>query len=251
VWVHHTPPDQVGEAMHRVLPDPALSLAFGCSREPGGRPAEPRLLLIGPKTRPFVFRLIPGYELTAVRLKLEWVGAVLGLVPAEHRDSQPELSALLPRLAGPTLDRLCETRTPEHALAVLGAEVARALSRGRPGPPGVESRALDLVRAAAGWLTVDQVAMRMGVSPRHLRRTVRRAAGLSLKAYARTLRFLQAVAAADRSPQPAWARIAADAGFCDQSHLVRECRALAGMAPVQVDRERRAESGMSNRRQAC
>jgi AraC-like DNA-binding protein len=49
---------------------------------------------------------------------------------------------------------------------------------------------------------------------------------------------------------PQWARIAADAGFCDQSHLVRESRALCGMAPAAVDRERRAEAEMSNRRRA-
>jgi methylphosphotriester-DNA--protein-cysteine methyltransferase len=97
---------------------------------------------------------------------------------------------------------------------------------------------------------VDTVADRVGASARHLRRTVRHRAGVSLKGYARTLRFLAAVGDADRAVVPQWARIAADAGFCDQSHLVRESRALCGMAPAAVDRERRAEAEMSNRRRA-
>ena len=74
-------------------------------------------------------------------------------------------------------------------------------------------------------------------------------AGVSLKGYARISRFLAAVTDADRAEVPQWARIAADTGFCDQSHLVRESPPL-GMAPAAVDRERRAEAEMSNRRRA-
>jgi AraC-like DNA-binding protein len=250
VWTHLTPADAGGEAMHRVLPDPALSLAFACRREPDGRPIEPRMVLIGPKRRPFLFRPAPGYQLVAIRLKLEWVGPLLGLVPDEHADSQPDLAAVLPRLAESALQRLGDTRTPEHALVVLTDAVRRWVGAEPRYRPGVEGAALDLIRATAGRAPVDGVAAGVGVSPRHLRRTVRRRAGVSLKHYGRTMRFLAAVAEADRSPAPRWARIAADAGFCDQSHLVRESRALCGMAPVEVDRERRAEAGISNRRRA-
>jgi methylphosphotriester-DNA--protein-cysteine methyltransferase len=74
-----------------------------------------------------------------------------------------------------------------------------------------------------------------------------RRTGVSLKAYARTTRFLHAMTTADRTPAPGWARLAADAGFADQSHLVRECRALTGMTPGAVHAERRVEAEISNR----
>ena len=86
VWTHLTASDAGPEAAHRVLPDPALSLAFGCRREPGGRPIDPHMLLIGPKSRPFHFRPPAGSQLVAVRLKLEWAGPLLGLVPVDHLD---------------------------------------------------------------------------------------------------------------------------------------------------------------------
>jgi AraC-like DNA-binding protein len=54
-------------------------------------------------------------------------------------------------------------------------------------------------------------------------------------------RLLTAVTHADRSTGPSWAAIAAESGFCDQSHLVRECRAIAGLAPGEIHRERRAQ----------
>jgi AraC-like DNA-binding protein len=248
VWTHLTPHEAGDDASHRVLPDPALSLAFACRRERDGRPVDPQMLLIGPKSRPFLFRPCPGYQLVALRLKLEWVEPLLDLAPAEHTDVHCDLGTLLPRFTPSALQRLVDTRTPEDATAVL-TDAVRAWAEPRH-RPGVEGAALDFVRDCAGRVSMDRVATRIGASARHLRRTVRRRAGVSLKHYGRTMRFLAAVAQADRARAPHWARIAADAGFCDQSHLVRESRALCGMAPVAVDRERRAEAGTSNRRRA-
>jgi AraC-like DNA-binding protein len=250
VWTHITPADAAPEAMHRVLPDPALSLAFACRREAGGRALDPRMLLIGPKSRPFLFRPPPGYQLIALRLKLEWVEPLLGLEPVEHQDSQPDLASVLPRFTASVLPRLEDTWTPDRAVGVLAEALHRWAGAEPRHRPRVEGTALDLLRASDGRTPVDLVAAQVGTSARHLRRTVRRRAGVSLKGYARTLRFLAAVADADRAVVPQWARIAADAGFCDQSHLVRESRALCGMAPAAVDRERRAEAEMSNRRRA-
>jgi AraC-like DNA-binding protein len=248
VWTHLTPPEAGREAVHRVLPDPALSLAFGCRREMDGRPVDPRMLLIGPKRRPFLFAPAPGFELVAVRMKLEWVEPLLGLAPAELADTQPDLAVFFPRLAESALQRLSDTRTPARAIAVL-TDVVRRWAEPRH-LPGIEGAALDLVRHAGGRLEISRVAARLSASPRHLRRLVKRRAGVSLKQYGRTMRFLTAVTEADRAPAPQWARIAADAGFCDQSHLVRESHALCGMSPAAVDWERRAEAETSNRRRA-
>src|SRR2546423_8138573 len=74
LWTYRAPWDAALPAgtMHRVLPDPAVSLAFGCFRAPGGEPVESSLLLIGPKTRPAWVTYPRGYEMAAVRMKLEW-----------------------------------------------------------------------------------------------------------------------------------------------------------------------------------
>jgi AraC-like DNA-binding protein len=250
VWTHLTPPDTGPTARHRVLPDPALSLAFACRREPDGRPIDPRMLLIGPKTRPFLFHPPSGYQVAALRLKLEWAEPLLDLVPTEHLDSQPDLASVLPGFAAFAVSRLEGTRTPDHAVAVLVESLRQWVGAEPRHRPGAEGLALDLLRASRGRSGLDAVLGRVPTSARHLRRTVRRRAGVSLKGYARTLRFLAAVTDADRAGAPQWARIAADSGFSDQSHMVRESRALCGMPPAAVDRERRAEAEMFNRRRA-
>ena len=248
LWVYETPRNVALDAVtHRVLPDPALSVAFCCHREAGGRVAGPRVLLVGPKTRPHLCTFERGYEMTAVRVKLEWVESVLAVVPTDHQDALDDLSLVQPGVAARLLDALVETRTPEQAVATLAAALGRHAGRASERRPPAAARALDLVRRLGGRLTVEELAARTALSVRHLRRTVRREAGVSLKGYARTVRLLHAVTTADRVPEPAWARVAADAGFCDQSHLVRECRALCGLAPGEVYRERRAEAEISNR----
>jgi AraC-like DNA-binding protein len=235
------------EISHRVLPDPAVSLAFWCSRDPSGRPVSPRLALIGAKSRPHLVRFEAGCEITALRLKLEWIEPVLGLVPGEHEDTEHDLPAILPNFGMPLFDGLVETRTSTEAAGLLESAVARQLCRTRVERAKVPGRALDLVRRARGCVPIDVVAQHMGVSMRHLRRLVQQAAGVSLKAYARAQRIVGAMTAADHMNCPQWARLAADSGFYDQSHLVRECRALCGMTPVAVHRERRLEAELSNR----
>jgi AraC-like DNA-binding protein len=248
VWLHRSP-DELPPgpaAMHRVLPDPSLSLAFYCRRGPGGIPSDPRLVVIGPKTRPHIFAFVPRQEIAAVRVKLEWVAPLLGLVPCEHGDAEHDVPDAGPALARTLFQRLVDTRDGHQALSCLADLVAWRAGRLPREGPAMAAHALDLVRASLGRVTVEQVAGRMGVALRSLRRGVQRDAGISLKEYARITRLLRAVTVADGSDRPSWAAIAADSGFCDQSHLVRECRALAGLAPGQVYRERRAQAETSN-----
>jgi len=243
VWIHCAPselPTGPG-ARHRVLPDPALSLAFSCRRDSWGRPLDPAVVVIGPKHRPHIFAFRPGRELSAVRVKLEWSARLLGLEPADHGDAERDLAQVHAGLLAELLEPLADTRDADQAAALLAGLIGRRAARLDARPPSPASHALELVRRSAGTVSVDRAAARVGAPLRTLHRAVRREAGVSLKRFARITRLLTAVTRADRSAGPSWAAIAADSGFCDQSHLVRECRALAGLAPGEIHRERRAQ----------
>lgn len=248
-WIHRAPAEEHPgpQGMHRVLPDPSLNLAFRCRRTADDRPMEPGLVIIGPKTRPFLFRFRPGHEIASVKVKLEWAKYLLRLDPADHLEAEHDLALVHPDLAGRLLESLARTRSAGEAVAVLVGALQALRDITAPGTPRAVAPALDMVRAAAGRLRIEVMADRMGVSLRQLRRAVRAEAAIPLKAYARMTRLNAAMAAADRCDRPQWARIACDAGFCDQSHLVRECRMLAGLAPGLAHRERRAQADLSNR----
>ena len=94
---------------------------------------------------------------------------------------------------------------------------------------------------------MESVASEVGLSPRQLRRRVRSDLGIGLKAFARMLRVLAVITEADRASRPRWAALAADAGYADQAHLVRDCQALCGRTPGDLHRERRAEAPADDR----
>ena len=76
-WRHHAATDDV---RHRVVPDLALSLCYMGA-------GEQRLWLIGPVSRARIFQPGAGHRMAAVRLKIEWCRALLGISPHEHENA--------------------------------------------------------------------------------------------------------------------------------------------------------------------
>lgn len=247
-WTHHTPPgNPVAGAAHRVLPDPALSVAYWAQSDEHGCPVKDGVVLVGPKTRPQFFPLVPGFEMAAVRLKLEWVAPILGIDPGDLDDQIVDLSSVRPSLGDRLESRLAGIRSVLDAPPIL----ARAILDTRTtqlAPPAAATAALEIVRRSAGRVPCQRVADALGVSMRTLRRQVRDSAGLSPKTYARVLRVAHAMQLADRHVRPDWADIAVQGGYYDQSHLIRECLTLADAAPHQLHAERgRQQAGAAEK----
>jgi AraC-like DNA-binding protein len=100
----------------------------------------------------------------------------------------------------------------------------------------VVAHAVARIDQTHGRATVRSLAKEIGTGERRLERLFDQCVGLSPKALARVARFGNAVhAAACDAP---WTRIASDAGYTDQSHLIREFRALAGVTPSEYRAER-------------
>ena len=239
-WTHVADSAATAGSAHRVLPDPAVSLAFRATRTPSGVVRDAAVVLIGPKTRAHVFPVEPGVEFAAVRLKLEWTTPLLAIDAGSIDDLLIDLAVLRPDIAGSLLDRLTRTTSATAALRVLATTVQDCASTS--GAPRQAARAaLELLRGSAGRMPLANVADTIGVSVRHLRRQVQDATAVAPKTYARALRLARAMRIADSSTTPAWADIAARAGYCDQSHLIREAIALAGAPPAHLHTERRLQ----------
>jgi AraC-like DNA-binding protein len=76
---------------------------------------------------------------------------------------------------------------------------------------------------------VTDLAARLAISERQLRRRVAAAVGYGPKRLARVFRLRRALDAAHAGDE--LARVAFDAGYADQAHFANECRALAGASP--------------------
>jgi transcriptional regulator GlxA family with amidase domain len=78
---------------------------------------------------------------------------------------------------------------------------------------------------------VASLAKAACVGARQLERRFLEEVGVSPKTLSRLTRFEHALRLRELHPEARWSRIALDAGFYDQMHLVKEFHALAGESP--------------------
>jgi AraC-like DNA-binding protein len=79
---------------------------------------------------------------------------------------------------------------------------------------------------------VDDVTERFNIAPRTLQRLFARYVGVSPKWVLRRYRLHEAAAVLDREQHRPWAEVAAELGYFDQSHFIRDFTAAIGMTPV-------------------
>ena len=166
---------------------------------------------------------------TGIRIRPGWAAAVLGM-PA--RDL-PDVAGLAD-MWGPCVQRLetalAAAATPAKCRTVLTRAVARRLA-GSNGPHPAVLAAVGLLDKPTA--TAGDVARRVELSPRQLRRLFDDHVGLPPKALQTILRFQRfraqvQVAGGTRIPL---SRAAAECGYFDHAHLCRDCARLAGVTP--------------------
>jgi AraC-like DNA-binding protein len=79
---------------------------------------------------------------------------------------------------------------------------------------------------------VDDVVARFGIPPRRLQRLFSRYVGVSPKWVLRRYRLHEAAARLAEEHDRPWAEVAAELGYFDQSHFIRDFTAAIGMTPV-------------------
>ena len=93
----------------------------------------------------------------------------------------------------------------------------------------IARHAVELMRQSHSAPHVKQVAARLGVTERHLRRAFHASVGVTPKDYLRILRLERVLRASRRGMN--WSQAAVDAGYYDQSHMIAEFRKFIGFSP--------------------
>ena len=208
-----------------------------------GRLTDVDPMAMGPTLTPYEYRPAPFTELIGLAIHPEWVSRLLDRNVAEiARDHVwPDPDPLLEDAL-----RLAEQGAQPEAVAAAIGRAALTRLADMPAPEPRLRIAMGLVRRTSGRVRVGAIADRLDISERQLRRAMHAAIGLAPKSYAKIVRFNAIMAQADRKPSPDWSGLAADFGYSDQAHLVREARALAGGTPAMLHGERQAESVFFN-----
>lgn len=211
-------------ARHEWLPDGRTSLVFRVVD--GGRRGD--VSVAGPRTRACVKDVSGVARAVIVKLEPGWSVPLLGVAASEVTDRIVPLDEVWGRAGSELYQRLVETLGLAELLDCLAGVFAHRMER------SFEPSTAQLARRAARHLEngedrVERLAARFGVTARHLRRAFTEHIGVGPKSYARSVRLQRALKMATRSSD--WARIAAQAGYCDQAHLITDFRKLVGVTP--------------------
>jgi len=179
--------------------------------------------------------LTAGSIVIGVRFRPSAGGPALGVPLSEVRDQRVDLEDLRRRDAR----RLPGSLDPGTA-AIRALDLAAALVADVDPDPAATRAAVLLADPRA---RAEDVAADVGLSMRQLRRRCHTVVGYGPKTLQRVLRFRRFVARLDAGPPRGQrvhdlAALAAQAGYADQAHLTRECRALAGLTPAALARLR-------------
>lgn len=225
-----------------IYPDGCMELAFHLGDVFADRRGpQPNSIFIGQIDKPL--SVWPGARAFCIGAKFESGGAAAFL---DH--PLEELAGHIVSLDDvwrggrtPALrQRLGEQRSDAERARVLSTALIdqreRNASRANASIASVHDTFIDdaLRRLLDGGVNVDSVARETGLSVRQFERRVRERTGSTPKLLARIARFQRALARS-QSGRPDWSAIAADCGYYDQAHLIRDFREFTGTPPTRTE----------------
>lgn len=214
----------VGRIRHDWLPDGRTSLVFRVLE--GGRRGE--VAVAGPRTRALFKHATGVSRAVLLQLKPGWSATLLGVAASALTDRIVPLEDLWGRAGDELFFELLAARTRQDVVDRVAHAIARRPHHGsEPASARLARRAVRLLEG--GETRVERVAAQIGVTARHLRRAFVENVGVGPKEFARAVRLQRAVRLAASSKD--WARIAPEAGYYDQAHLIAEFRDLVGLTP--------------------
>ena len=189
----------------------------------------------GLQERSIFIESLEGTHLVSIRLHPLGATRMLGDVAPSAANSIVDLDVLIGGEASELRDELLAAESPSARFVVLEAFL-RARSSAVAIPAFVRD-AVERIESSHGSLRVADLHEELGVSRKHLAVSFARYVGISAKAYAQIQRFLWTLEQLRNSTDVEWSRLAAEAGYSDQSHLVRDFRRVGAASPTEYLRK--------------
>ncbi|MEQ1731514.1 MAG: helix-turn-helix transcriptional regulator, partial [Vicinamibacterales bacterium] len=153
---------------------------------------------------------------------------------------------------GPEVGRLCVSLsaapTAECQVSLVNAFFEPRITAARPRHAAADA-ALAMLDAHGSSRVADMVRA-SGLSARQFERAFREQMGISPKLFARAARLHFALGLKRINPTHTWTRVSQEAGYFDQTHFVKDFKALAGQTPSTFPLVEREMPSLTARRPA-
>ncbi|MBC9930581.1 AraC family transcriptional regulator [Chitinophaga qingshengii] len=134
-----------------------------------------------------------------------------------------------------------ECSSPEQQIQLLESWLLEQLTGNPPNNCDIE-KAIQLIFASHGNITIRQLETSVFLTKRTLERAFLKQTGLRLKMFCRLVRFRKAIDYMLRMRHPQWSLLAHKAGYCDQTHFINEFRYFTHHLPHQFSGLLQAET---------
>lgn len=218
----------------RLLPDGCVELIlnfgerFREHKENGQEEHQPQHLLVGQMTKPILIAPTGSVLLLGIRFQPGGTFPFFRIPMLELTNRVTDLEALASEFQHDLIRSVAGSSSLLKVAAVEKLLVERVRFFRH------DSRLVGLVTKivqSGGQVSVDRLARDAGISSRQLERRFLSEVGIGPKLLCRILRFQQIFRAVDRDDK-GWAAVAADCGYYDQAHLIRDFREFARQTPA-------------------
>jgi AraC-like DNA-binding protein len=156
---------------------------------------------------------------------------LLGLPMDELSGQLVDLADVLGPEGRRLAEQLRETRSWRRRFALMDQFLLRRMDSGPQPSPEVGWAWRRLV-ASGGTVPISRIAGEVGWSHRHLIARFREQIGLTPKTGARLVRLDAVWQHIEKRGPLDWGQVAAEAGYADQAHLIRDFRQFTGATPA-------------------
>ncbi|HEY2472759.1 MAG TPA: helix-turn-helix domain-containing protein [Terracidiphilus sp.] len=189
-------------------------------------------LLAGPYSRSFHIDPSESREVIGILFRPGAARIFFPVAAHELHNTDIPLSALHPGEAERLLNDVCSA-TDEHAqfLAVERYLNRKLINAARLHP--AVRYAVGQLSGEGGVRSVRRIQLDTGLSHTRFIQLFREHVGLTPKLFCRVRRFRTLLDRIDKGMPVNWADLAADCGYFDQAHLIRDFREFAGITPLE------------------
>ena len=228
----------------RALPRGAATIVFDVGRrqrldfytaDGASRLAAPPAIVVGPHSASYITDIAADEPVMAIHFRPGGAFPFLGVPLGDLEDAGVGLDEIWGRDGRELHERLIEASSPAARFGILEGFLLKRARFSVCRHPGV-AVALAAIEADPS-VRMAEVGRLTGLSTKRMIGLFRAEIGLTPKAYAR-VRRLQAALRQLGAGAAGGARIAADTGYFDQAHFVREFRSFTAMTPTQYRRQR-------------
>jgi AraC-like DNA-binding protein len=211
---------------HHTGRSAAASIADGHSVKDGRCPTS---FMYGRRTRPVHTFTRGPFALTGVVFKSQGLSTLLNTQVTSFHDRSVELGDFSKEIG----EQLLDARAHRERVVLL-SEVLQRHVDGSGSEDVLVTESLRLIRKDIRSIRVPRLLKCLNLSERQFERRFVRAIGIPPHQYIRIVRFREAIRLIKRTQFERLSDIAYDLNYVDQSHFIKEIKALSGYAPKRL-----------------